>query len=280
METLKGRTAVITGAGSGIGRALALQCAGLGMQVVLADVDEPGLTETARLIDRREGTFLVPTDVSNPDSMEALAERTYGATGDVGVLFNNAGVASGGWIWESTPEDWAWILGVNLMGVVHGIRAFVPRMMAEQRSGHIVNTASAAGLISVPAASAYCASKHAVVTLSECLHHELQLKKADIGVSVLCPSFIQTGIVDSERHRPVTLRRSGVLHAPRDPNLERGMRSATLSADDVARIAIRGVIENTFYVVPHEKVLEGVEGRLSAIVGRRLPQCGSLPSGR
>lgn len=280
MKTLKGRTAVITGAGSGIGRALALQCAGQGMQVVLADVDEPGLAETARLIDRRECTFLVPTDVSNPDAMETLAERTYGYTGDAGVLFNNAGVASGGWIWESTPEDWAWILGVNLMGVVHGIRAFVPRMLAEQRPGHIVNTASAAGLISVAAASAYCASKHAVVTLSECLHHELQLKKADIGVSVLCPSFVQTGIVDSERHRPATLRRSSDPHVPRDPNLERGMRSATLSATDVARMTIEGVIDGSFYLVPHEKVMEGVDARFDAIRNKRAPQCGTLPAGQ
>lgn len=280
MDILKGRTAVITGAGSGIGRALAQQCADRGMPVVLADVDEAGLAETARLIGVKSRAFVIPTDVSKPESVEALAARAYEFTGDVGVLFNNAGVASGGWIWESTPEDWAWILGVNLMGVVHGIRAFVPRMLAEQRPGHIVNTASAAGLMSLPAASAYCASKHAVVTLSECLHHELQLKKADIGVSVLCPSFVQTGIVDSERHRPADLRRSTEPHIPRDPNLEKGMRSATLSADDVARVAIQAVVGGTFYVLPHEKVWAGVEARFAAMRDRMLPQCGVLPSGQ
>lgn len=278
MESLTGRTAVITGAGSGIGRALALQCVGQGMQVVLADVDEIGLAETARLIDRRDQTFIVPTDVSNPKAVEALADQVYEATGDVGVVFNNAGVASGGWIWETTPEDWAWILGVNLMGVVHGIRAFVPRMLAEKRPGYIVNTASAAGLMSVPAASAYCASKHAVVTLSECLYHELQLKNADIGVSVLCPSFVQTGIVDSERHRPTALRRSSGSHVSRDPNLERGMRNATLSADDVARMAVQAVKDGTFYVVPHEKVWAGVNERFAFMRAKQSPGCGVLPA--
>lgn len=280
MDILKGRTAVITGAGSGIGRALALQCADRGMPVVLADVDEIGLAETARLIGRMDQTFVVPTDVSKSQDVEALADRAYECTGDVGVLFNNAGVASGGSIWESTPEDWAWILGVNLMGVVHGVRAFVPRMLAEQRPGHIVNTASAAGLMSLPAASAYCASKHAVVTLSECLYHELQLKKADIGVSVLCPSFVQTGIVDSERHRPAELRRSTGPHVPRDQNLERGMRSATLSAEDVASVALQAVVDDIFYVFPHERTWAGVEARFAAMRDRRLPQCGVLPSGQ
>lgn len=278
MDVLSGRTAVITGASSGIGRALALCCAQHGMRLVLADMDEPGLLATAREAGQ-EAAVLAPTDVSDPLAVEALAERAYAATGDVGVLFNNAGVATGGWIWESSPEDWAWVLGVNLMGVVHGIRAFVPRMLAQQLPGHIVNTSSAAGLISVPAASAYCASKHAVVTVSECLHHELQLKRADIGVSVLCPSFVQTGIVDSERHRPVTLRSPNRLHAPRDPNLERGMHAATLSANDIAHATVQAVIDNIFYIVPHEKVLDGVQARMSTILDGGRPRYGVLPSG-
>lgn len=276
MKSLSGRTAVITGAGSGIGRALAVHCAAQRMRLVLADVDADALAATAEEAGQ-DRAMLVPTDVSDPDAVEALAERTFATTGDVGVLFNNAGVATGGWIWESTPEDWAWILGVNLMGVVHGVRSFVPRMMKQGQAAHIVNTSSAAGLLSVPAASAYCASKHAVVTLSECLFHELQLKQVQIGVSVLCPSFVQTGIVDSERHRPASLRRPGSPHVPRDENLERGMRNATLSAADIARITLQGVLDGTFYVVPHEGVLDGVQARLRHILHGTSPSRGALP---
>lgn len=275
MNVLAGRTAVITGGGSGIGRALALACAREGMRLVLADVDEAGMEETAGLAGQ-DSAMRLPTDVSDAKAVEALAAQAYAATGDVGILFNNAGVAAGGWIWETTPEDWAWLLGVNLMGVVHGIRAFAPRMMAQGRPGHVVNTASAAGLLTVPTASIYCASKHAVVAISECLHHELKLKSARIGVSVLCPSFVQTGIANSERHRPASLRRADGSPRRPDPNLERGMRSATLSADDIAAATMSAVKDGSFYILPHKEVVAGIRARTSHIFDGQKPHCGVL----
>lgn len=275
MDQFNGRTAVITGAGSGIGRALATTCARIGMHLVLADVDSQGLAETARLV-KTNKCVLVPTDVSNADAVEALAERAYAEFGEVGLLFNNAGVATGGWIWESSPQDWAWLIGVNLMGVVHGIQAFVPRMMKQGQTAHVINTASAAGLISVPAASAYCASKHAVVTVSECLRHELSIKKVPIYASVLCPSFVQTGIVDSERHRPTELRSPGKVHVPRDENLQKGMQTAVMGADEVADFTLKAVANRTFYILPHENILSSIRERFSAITSGTGPIPGRL----
>jgi NAD(P)-dependent dehydrogenase (short-subunit alcohol dehydrogenase family) len=275
MEMLTGRLAVITGAGSGIGRALALACARRGMRLLLSDVDNDGLGATQALV-ARDDTLTLRVDVSHPEQVTALADLAYGEAGDVALLFNNAGVASGGWIWETTPQDWQWLIGVNLMGVVHGIQAFVPRMMKQPKPAHIVNTSSAAGLLSVPAGSAYCATKHGVVTLSECLHHELKLKEARIGVSVLCPSFVQTGIAESERHRPAQLRAER-SHAPRDESLERAMRDAPISADAVAEVTLEGVLRGSFYILPHQDVRKGVARRMAAIVDDREPAMGRLP---
>src|SRR5271166_2098203 len=249
MDDLAGRMAVVTGGGSGLGRSLAIACARRGMRVLLADVDEDSLGATAALL-ALPYTLRLRVDVSRPDEVAGLAELAYREAPDVALLFNNAGVASGGWIWETTPEDWQWLIGVNLMGVVHGVQSFVPRMIRQGRPAHIVNTSSAAGLLSVPAGSAYCATKHGVVTLSECLHHELKMKGAPIGVSVLCPSFVQTGIAESERHRPRELRRPGRPFAPRDENQERAMRDAPLTADEVAEITLAHVLRGSFYVLP------------------------------
>ncbi|MBI3373385.1 MAG: SDR family NAD(P)-dependent oxidoreductase [Betaproteobacteria bacterium] len=279
MQQLKGRTAVVTGAGSGIGRELAIRCAAEGMRLVLADIDEEAIAVTAALLPESIPVCRVRTDVSEADSVEALAEHAYAEFGEVGVLFNNAGVAVGGRCWESTLEDWKWILGVNLMGVVHGIRSFVPRMLVQALPGHVVNTSSAAGLVSIPGAGAYCATKHAVVTLSECLFHELGLKKAPIGVSVVCPSFVNTGIVDSERNRPAALKNAGQARPVRDPNLLRGMQTARLSAADVALITIDAIKLNSFYILSHRGVQKDVEERLRGVVNGSRPARGSLPSG-
>jgi NAD(P)-dependent dehydrogenase (short-subunit alcohol dehydrogenase family) len=276
MDSLAGRLAVITGAGSGIGRALAIGCAQRGMRVLLADRDEPGLTTTAAQVGRPD-TLQLRTDVSRPQDVAALADLAFEAAGEVALLFNNAGVASGGWIWETTPQDWQWLIGVNLMGVVHGIQSFVPRMMGQGRPAHIVNTASAAGLLSVPAGSAYCATKHAVVTLSECLLHELRVKEAAIGVSVLCPSFVPTAIAESERHRPDELRRPGQPFVARDEAMARAMRDAPISAQQVAELTLDSVRDATFYILPHEDVRKGVARRAAAIVEGREPAMGRLP---
>lgn len=276
MHELTGRMAVITGAGSGLGRSLAVACAKRGMRVLLADVNEQGLGATAALLARTD-TLTLRVDVSQPDHVAALADLAYREAQDVALLFNNAGVASGGWIWESTPQDWQWLIGVNLMGVVHGIQSFVPRMIAQGKPAHIVNTSSAAGLLSLPAGSAYCATKHGVVTLSECLHHELMLKGTPIGVSVLCPSFVQTAIAESERHRPAELRSPDRTFVPRDEDLARAMHNAPLSADEVAEITLAHVLRGSFYVLPHEDVRKGVARRLKAIVEGREPAMGRLP---
>jgi NAD(P)-dependent dehydrogenase (short-subunit alcohol dehydrogenase family) len=276
MDHLSGRLAVITGAGSGIGRELAFACARRGMRVLLADIDESGLVATAEQVGR-DDTMTLRVDVSRAEDVAALAELAFTRAGGVALLFNNAGVASGGWIWETTPQDWQWLIGVNLMGVVHGIQSFVPRMLSRCRPAHVVNTASAAGLLSVPAGAAYCAAKHGVVTLSECLLHELKAKQAAIGVSVLCPSFVPTAIAESERRRPDALRRPGAPRVPRDETMERAMRDAPLSAEQVAEITLQAVQRGDFYILPHDDVRKGVARRAAAIVEGRGPVPGRLP---
>src|SRR5687768_9401323 len=192
LDDLRGKVAVVTGGGSGIGRELALACAAEGMRVVLADVDVPGMAVTARLLGAAE-SISVPCNVARAAEVEALAERTYERFGAAHLLFNNAGVAVVGPMWTTTLEEWEWVMGVNVMGVVHGVRSFVPRMLKQGDACHVVNTASAAGLTTVPGNSVYCVSKHGVVAMSECLKHELRREKAPIGVSVLCPAFVKTG---------------------------------------------------------------------------------------
>src|SRR5215212_10757554 len=181
MKSPQGKVAVVTGAASGIGRELAIACAGEGAHITLADVDEKGLAETARLLPPGCESIQARCDVSKASDLEALAQRAYERFGAAHVVFNNAGVAVAGPVWSAPLDEWKWVLDVNLMGVVHGIRAFVPRMLEAKTEGHVVNTASVAGLLSVPGSGVYCASKHAVVSLSECLHHDLKNAHASIG---------------------------------------------------------------------------------------------------
>ena len=203
MKELKGKVAVITGAASGIGRALADRCVQEGMKAVLADVEVDALAKAEAGLKASGATVLaVPTDVSQARSVAALAQKTLEAFGAVHLLCNNAGVGSEAAIWESTLEEWEWVMGVNLWGVIHGVRAFVPIMLAQDTECHIVNTASMAGLISGPGLGAYKVTKHAVVSLSETLHHELAERAAKVRVSVLCPGFVNTRIMESARNRP------------------------------------------------------------------------------
>src|SRR5499426_1668527 len=208
METLKGKTAVVTGGGSGIGRALSLAFAGEGANVVVADIDEVGMAETAAGI-RKAGTkaLTVKTDVTKLASVQALAERAWAEMGRVHILCNNAGVAIHGGLESATHRDWEWVLGVNLWGVIHGVEAFVPRMIAQKEPGHIVNTGSMAGLIASQGLGVYNTSKYAVVGLSETLQKDL--RPYGIGVSVLCPLGVDTRIRDSDRNRPGPLRNDG-----------------------------------------------------------------------
>ncbi|TAM10137.1 MAG: SDR family NAD(P)-dependent oxidoreductase [Nevskiaceae bacterium] len=280
MKEFKGRVAVITGAASGFGREFARTAAHLGMRLVLADV-EPGALETVAQELRGQGTDVVAecVDVSVDADMARLAHRSREAFGGTQLLFNNAGVACGGYAWEHSEADWRWVLGVNLWGVVHGIRHFVPMMLEQRDTCHIVNTASAAGLVSTPSMAAYNVSKHGVVTLSETLYQDLHAVGADIGITVLCPAFVDTGIAHSARNRPQALRNT--THAT--PSM-RAMQQATehataagrLSAADIARLTFDAIRAQVFYLIPHTNLLPAVEARLQDILAIRSP--GPFPS--
>ena len=277
VRELRGRVAVVTGAASGIGRELALACATEGAHVALADVDEKGLAETWRLLPAGCESIQARCDVTNAGDLESLAARTYERFGAAHVVFNNAGVAVAGPAWSAPLDEWKWVLDVNLMGVVHGIRAFVPRMLEAGTEGHIVNTASVAGLLSVPGSGVYCASKHAVVSLSECLFHDLRAARSAIGVSVLCPAWVATGIADSERNRPAALAARNPLAGPYEENVRKAVASGKLSAAEVARITVDAVKSGRFYVLPHQRIKASIESRLRDILDEREPVDVSRP---
>jgi NAD(P)-dependent dehydrogenase (short-subunit alcohol dehydrogenase family) len=214
LKEFKDKVAVITGAASGIGRALAERCAREGMQVVLADMEVEALTTTEAALKATGATVLaVVTDVSKAQDVEALAQKTLQAFGAVHLLCNNAGVWAGTSVWESPLADWEWVLGVNMWGVIHGVRVFVPFMLAQETEGHIVNTASMSGLLTAPGLGAYLVSKHGVVALSETLSHELAQRRAKVKVSVLCPGWVNTQFSEAVRNRPGHLPATEPLHA-------------------------------------------------------------------
>ena len=266
MKDLEGKVAVVTGAASGLGKAMALAFAAEGMHVALADVDEEAL-RSVRLAGVK--SFAMRVDVSKADQVEAFAARTVAVLGGVHLVCNNAGVALTGAVWENTELDWEWILGVNLRGVVNGVRAFAPRLI-EQDHGHIVNTASVAGLISPPGMGAYSVTKHAVVALSEALHHDLRERGSGVGVSVLCPAYVPTGIADSERNRPEELGPS--RKTPKDLVLKKAVASGKLSADDVARAVVAAVKQNRFYILTHPAIKGAIRARMEDVLEERAPR--------
>jgi NAD(P)-dependent dehydrogenase (short-subunit alcohol dehydrogenase family) len=273
MRELRGKVAVVTGAASGIGRALTERFADEGMKVVLADVERQALDAAAgALAARGTEALAVPTDVSRAADVEALAERAYGAFGQVDVLCNNAGVAIAAPLWEHTTADWEWVLGVNLWGVIHGVRVFVPRMLAQGTEGHVVNTASVAGLTSNPFMGIYNVAKHGVVTLSETLHKDFGLTGARIKVSVLCPGFVSTGIGDSDRNRPAALRNAA--EAPRPEAVEEAIRQALAAGLQPARVAaevVAAIREERFYILTHPELTRFIRARMDDIVDGRVP---------
>ncbi len=271
MNTLHDKVAVITGAGSGFGRELALLCAAEGMRLVLADIDMAGLEATQALLPAGTQTLLQRCDVSRPESVEDLVTQTWARFGAAHLLFNNAGVAVAGPTWTTTRADWQWVLGVNLMGVVHGVQSFVPRMLEQGDECHVVNTASVAGLLSVPASSVYCVSKHGVVTLSECLHHELRAANAKIGVSVLCPAYVNTGIADAARHRPAELADANPLAASFEARVRKAVQSGKLSAADIARATMDAIKADRFYILTHSNIRPAIETRMRDILDGRQP---------
>jgi NAD(P)-dependent dehydrogenase (short-subunit alcohol dehydrogenase family) len=278
MRELKGKVAVVTGAASGIGRAMAERFAREGMKLVLADVEAEPLAQAREEIGRGGvEAIAVRTDVSKWEQVEELAKRTFEAFGTAHVVCNNAGIGSGGGAaWETSQGDWDWILGVNLWGVIHGVRAFVPRLV-EQGEGHVVNTASIAGLVTVPGMAPYCVTKHAVVALSECLHHDFKVSAGGkVKVSVLCPAWVKTRISESERNRPAGIASAAKKpSAPQQQAIEGAVRAAVASGippEVVADKVLHAIVEERFWILTHSKTRKMVEKRMRSILDDTIPE--------
>ncbi len=275
----KGKTAVFTGAASGFGLECARIGARLGMNLVLVDVQQDALDQaSAELHAAGVPVLSFKLDVANAAQMEAMGQAVFERFGAPHFVFNNAGVGAGGLIWENTVKDWEWVLGVNVMGVAHGVRIFTPMMLAAAAKdpawqGHIVNTASMAGLLNPPNMGVYNVSKHAVVALSETLYQDLALVTDQIGASVLCPFFVATGISQSHRNRP------GALAAGKPTKSQligqamtgKAVGSGKVTATDVAQKVFDAVAANQFYIYSHPKAIGSVQTRLEDILQARNP---------
>ena len=276
MNHFKNKTVVITGAASGIGRGMVHGFANAGANIVLSDIEGKRLREVAAELDPSVEILIVETDVSSSDQVENLAERTFEAFGECHVICNNAGVAENNLkTWELSLDDWDWVLGVNLHGVVNGIRAFVPRMLKSERDGHIVNTASIGGLVAGLALPAYTVSKHAVVALSECLYNDLRRDKANLGVSVLCPGWINTDIGDSDRNREAKPVMSAELQRSKEAfkeSISKGLDPLT-----VGELVMQGIIDKRFYLYTHPHWNNAIEDRFRHILAGESPASTYLP---
>ena len=276
MKMLRGKVAVVTGGASGLGRAMALHLAREGMHVAVADIEQKSLEAVvAELKALGVNAIGVRTDVSKGEQVDALAKRVVAELGGVHVVCNNAGVSPLGLAWETSLADWQWMLGVNLWGVIHGVRAFTPLLLA-QDEGHIVNTASVAGLINPPNSAMYNVTKHAVVALTETLYHDLGERKSKVGCSVLCPAYVPTGIADSERNRPPELAnpsaQKSAEHLAREEMLRKAVRSGRLTADDIGAAVLAAVKEDRFYILTHPKIKGAIRARMEDILEGRQPR--------
>ena len=283
ISNFSGKTAVLTGAASGFGLECARMAAAHGMNLVLVDVQTDALAQaeaelSAACATHGAAVLARKVDVSNAAAMEALAAEVVARFGAPHFVFNNAGVASGGLVWENSVADWEWVLGVNLWGVVHGVRCFTPHMLAAAQAdpawqGHIVNTASMAGLLTPPNMGVYNVSKHAVVALTETLHQDLALVTEQVGASVLCPYFVPTGISQSHRNRPSEL----AADKPTQSQLigqamsDKAVSSGKVSAADVAALVFEAIEANRFYIYSHPQALGNVTQRMQAVVAGSNP---------
>jgi len=280
MKNFKDKVAVITGAASGFGREFAVIGAKLGMKLVLADVQTDALDKVKAEFEA-QGTQVVAMrcDVSKAEQVQALADAAMANFGAVHLVFNNAGVGSGGLMWENTQADWEWVLGVNLWGVIHGVRIFTPLMLecAKREAGyegHIVNTASMAGLLNPPTMGVYNVSKHAVVALSESLYQDLSLVEAPVGASVLCPYFVPTGISQSHRNRPDDMQNKETPTASQraaQMMSDKAVSSGKVTATQVAEQTFDAIREGRFYIFSHPEALGNVQARMEDIVHQRNP---------
>ena len=279
MQDFTEKVAVVTGGASGIGLALARRFAAEGMRIVLGDVEAPALEDAVAKL-RSDGTEVigVVTDVSDAEQVQALADAAVAEFGAIHVACNNAGVGGGGLSWEEPLSTWQWVLGVNLWGVIHGVHSFVPVLM-RQESAHIVNTASVAGLTAAPFMGPYNASKHAVVAISETLHHELAMTAPQVKVSVLCPGWVNTNIADSARNRPPSLTVEGADPAV-GAEILRGFLEQGMAPDDVAAKVLDAISNEQFWVLTHDDEadfwVDAVNKRLQSIALRSNPALGQL----
>jgi NAD(P)-dependent dehydrogenase (short-subunit alcohol dehydrogenase family) len=276
MKEFKGKVAVITGAASGIGRGIAERCVNEGMKTVLADIDGANLVKAETELKTLGGTVLsVRTDVSKRADVELLARQALDAFGQVHLLFNNAGIGAGGSPWEATWNDWEWVIGVNLWGVIHGVKVFTPLMLAQNVECHIVNTASAAGLHVGVGFAPYSVTKHAVVALSESLYLTLQRKGALVKVSVLCPGLVRTNIFNAEQNRPPGLKNEPVEMSPQ---MRAGFNSlkaaieAAMPPLQVADIVFDAIKNERFYILTHPEWIEVIQMRTDKLLRLENPQ--------
>jgi len=271
MEDLQGKVAVITGGASGIGRAVAEKAAAEGMRIVIADIEEGPLKEAeGELTGRGAEAIGVVTDVSDASSVRDLRDRALERFGAVHLVHNNAGIGTGGPIWDFSEEDWRWIIGVNQWGVIHGIATFVPLLM-EQGEGHVVNTASIAGLTTTAFLGPYHATKFAVVAMSEVLYKDLQTAGSPVGVSVLCPGFVQTRIAESDRNRPAWAPERSVEGAEELRAVIQTMVDGGIPPAAVADRVFDAVKSNTFYILTHPELTEAIQIRCDDMVQGRPP---------
>ncbi len=275
MKQFKDKVAVITGGASGIGLALARRAAAEGMKLVLADIEDGALAAAAAELKAAGAKVLtVKTDVSRAEAVENLAAQTLQAFGGAHLVFNNAGV--GGVrvkTWQATAKDWEWVLGVNVWGVIHGVRVFTPIMLRQGDECHIVNTASAAGFVSMASTAPYAVSKHSVVTLSEVLYHDLKADNAKVGVSVLCPAWVGTNIWNSQRNRPDDLRDHAETaeERARREEVKKLLEKGRVTAADVAQMTFEGITNEQFYIFPHPKIRKDIQTRMEDILALRNP---------